>query len=128
MPIDLQEYKELYLQTSAKLLVEIRSDLAAYREDPTVITTLHRNAHSLKSQSLVMGYTQIGLASKILESSFKHVKEGNLTLTHDLQKLIENTLTTIQRSLADTSGDSSEATLAECIKQIEAATEMRLLD
>ncbi len=83
MTIDLHEYKQLYLQTSQELLDSIvigLNDLKNDLNNSASCTEIHRSAHSLKSQSLVMGYIQIGLAGKALEQFFLSAKEKKIVI------------------------------------------------
>ncbi len=130
MAIDLHEYKKLYLQTSQELLKKIQDGVSALKENPTDMNTLsevHRAAHSLKSQSLVMGYTQIGLAGRILEALFLNIKDGKIEQNSELTTLVESALTAISTSLAGIREGHGEKNLSSHISAIENNTEISLL-
>ncbi len=82
MGFDIQEYKKLYISTSRQLINDLSGRLEIYKtsHDREALADCHRFAHSLKSQSLVMGYSQIGLTARNLELLFKKALDGS-TLT-----------------------------------------------
>lgn len=130
MALDLQEYKKLYLHTSQELLTKIQqgvSDLKKNPQNTDTLSEIHRAAHSLKSQSLVMGYTQLGLAGRILEALFLNVKEAKITLTDELMEIVEQSMTAMSASLADIREGHGELNLSSHISAIENNTEIKLL-
>lgn len=130
MAIDLHEYKKLYLQTSQELLSRIQNGVSTLKENPTDMNTLsevHRAAHSLKSQSLVMGYTQLGLAGRILESLFLNIKEGKVNLHTELTPIVEDALKAMSTSLTGIRDGHGEQNLSAHISAIENSTEISLL-
>lgn len=131
MSIDLQEYKKLYLQTSQDLLHDIASCVQSLEEDFSnmiMIDTAHRSAHSFKSQSLVMGYTQTGLAGKILEKLFKNAKEKTIELNDEILTSIRELLNSMQQSLDSIQDNHGEGNLSQAIQKLEANTTIKLLD
>ena len=57
---DQQKYKALYIQTAQEYVDQIRNNLLKLQSEKTnieIIDTLHREYHSLKGQSEMMGYT-----------------------------------------------------------------------
>ncbi len=108
MSVDLNQYRELYLKTSHDLIVEMKSHLEKLQSDigaSQSIEAFHRAAHSLKSQSLVMGYQQIGTVNRQLEALFLLFKQGELSINSeyihmvtDIVDHIENALTLIDKS------------------------------
>jgi len=130
MALDLQEYKKLYLETSQELLTKIQQGVADLRENPQnmdILSEVHRAAHSLKSQSLVMGYTQLGLAGRILEALFLNIKETKITLSDELMEIVEQSLTAMSASLTDIRQGHGEHNLSSYISNIENNTEIKLL-
>lgn len=130
MAIDLHEYKKLYLQTSQELLKTIQNGVATLKNNPqeqSVLADIHRAAHSLKSQSLVMGYTQLGLAGRILEVLFMNVKEQKIVLNEELVRMIDDLLTAMGQSLQDIHDGHRELNVSSYISDIEKNTEIRLL-
>lgn len=131
MPISVHEYKALYLKTSMQCVAAIRASLARYGtaecDVDTHVTECHRMAHSLKSQSLVMGYTQIGLAARMLESLFLHVSRHELHLTDQIVGDIWKMIDGIESAIARISRHEGEGSLAQLTQQLEDHTSIRLL-
>lgn len=86
-------YKDLYITTAREHIADLKKNLRALEKDihdQTAIDEVHRQAHSFKSQNLVMGYTQTGNLSHLIEVLFQNVKENKKALTiKDLQAVTE---------------------------------------
>jgi len=60
--VNLSDYKNIYLQTAKEYINNISlsySKLSKNSQDSEAINTIHISSHSLKSQSQVMGFTNI---------------------------------------------------------------------
>ena len=130
MPVDLNEYKQLYLETASEKLSEMTNFLSAVEQnhDPKAQADFHRLAHSIKSQSLVMGYFQLGLAGKILEALFRAVQKDQIKLDKSIFEIIRLTLDAMGRSLKSIRSQQGELNLSNEIQSLEEHTKMRLLD
>ncbi len=125
MAIDLHEYKKLYLQTSQELLSTIQKGLESLNADPhdkNTLAEVHRAAHSLKSQSLVMGYAQLGLCGRVLEALFLGMKEGSIDPDAELSGILNETLDAMDTSLANVRDGQGELDLSSHISKIENQT------
>ncbi len=98
---DLSQYKQLYIKTAFEYVKALQDNLAAYTTTPSSekIEILHRSAHSLKSQSLVMGYESTGLLCKEIEFIFRKVKDSELILSEQLIHALAETFQKIYDSL-----------------------------
>ena len=76
---DINKYKPLYLSTAKDYLKNMQihiSNLLKNEQKEIAIKQIHIDAHSLKSQSQVMGYNNISKISEIIEHNFnKYEKE-----------------------------------------------------
>ncbi len=117
MAIDLHAYKELYLKTARDLLTR-SEELMKQAPEGVCIEDLHRTFHSLKSQSLVMGYMNMGLASKALEELFKYATSNPACLTTHVLADVTHFLTQIDQALSDIEHDSGEPDLSSGTKKI----------
>lgn len=82
-PVDIQKYKQLYLQTAEQYLQQYTSGLQAVQQnsaDKNAISQMFIAIHSIKSQSLVMGYTEFGNFCKEVEAQLRPIKEGTVQL------------------------------------------------
>lgn len=84
---DQLKYKTLYLQTArqyTKDLLENLTKLEKGQETEDLIDTLHRDSHSLKGQSQMMGYQAIGTVALYMEKIFAAKKEKKLELSPEI--------------------------------------------
>lgn len=84
---DQQKYKALYVQTAQEYIDQIRNNLLKLQSDKTnieIIDTLHREYHSLKGQSEMMGYTNIGSLSALHEELFLSITENKFSVTEEV--------------------------------------------
>ncbi|MEO6509162.1 MAG: Hpt domain-containing protein [Patescibacteria group bacterium] len=108
---DLSEYKELYIRTATELIQNLQQDFGLYMNnsaDDAVIERLHRNFHSLKGQSLVMGYQNTGLQCKKLELIFREIKEKKLAPTDRLKQSIAVSIQNIYDSIESIKNNDKE--------------------
>lgn len=106
--VDLSSYKNLYIQTSRKYLLDMKNALDMLKSDKAkleAINSMYISAHSLKSQSQIMSYATTGALSGTIEFLFRDIHEGKiqitdetvLHLTNALQKLTDS-INTIETS------------------------------
>ena len=77
--INLSDYKNLYLQTAKDYMNNISlacSKLSSNLADNEAINTIHIGSHSLKSQSQVMGFTDIADLCLSLEKTSNDILTG----------------------------------------------------
>jgi len=80
--IDMSSYLPLYKKTATELITVFIENLKKYRSnlnDKNILFELKRGAHSLKSQSLIMGFNNIGDTFKAIEQYFNAINEKNTT-------------------------------------------------
>jgi chemotaxis protein histidine kinase CheA len=121
MVTDLSQYRELYLETARKLLSEMKKSKMEFESNSsptTALDELHRNAHSLKSQSLVMGYPKLGLLNKSLEAVFLGLKEKNIQYNSQIEGIIERALTSIAFSLDHIEKTNDEGDISHQIEEM----------
>lgn len=123
LPSELTQYKPLFLQTALENIRILETNLIALTKNPTdqqAIDTLHICSHSLKGQSLMMRYEQIGNASYAMERLFYLVKHGQHTLTAaDIQTLTA-AVKEMKIALADIAAHDYEKNLAASTASIQA--------
>lgn len=88
---DQTKYKALFLQAAGEYIAELQRNLIEFKqgkETSEIIDTLHRAAHSIKGQSLMMGYTSLGALSLRIEKIFEAKKNKRLVLTKDLVDIL----------------------------------------
>ncbi|HUQ84946.1 MAG TPA: Hpt domain-containing protein [Candidatus Limnocylindrales bacterium] len=121
-PEDIIKYKSLYLQTSWGYLNMLMKNVAFLMNGPQtepIIDGSYLAAHSLKSQSALMGYEQIGKISGIVEQILKLTKEKTLELNQEKLEIILNGLRKVQLSLTQIAENKDEAEMSDEIKNLE---------
>lgn len=121
-PDDIVKYKSLYLQTSWGYLNMLMKNGAFLTKGPqtdTIIDSSYLAAHSLKSQSTLMGYNQIGKLSGVIEQILKAKKEKTGELNNEMLDVILAGLKKIQASLTQIAENGSEVDMNEEIVKLE---------
>jgi chemotaxis protein histidine kinase CheA len=119
---DVVKYKSLYLQTSWGYLNMLQKNVGFLLngvQSENVIESLHLAAHSLKSQSILMGYNQIGQFSGLLEQIFKAAKEKAFVPNNEILELILKGLSNVHLSLSQIAENGTEVDMSETITKIE---------
>ena len=122
MSNDLSQYKNLYLQTARDLLITLKKNkqiIDVKQQDKKALEEIHRAAHSLKSQSLVMGYPKLGLLNKELEVVFYHLKDGSLEYSRSMCEIIDRALTCIAYSLDRIEKNNTEGDITQQIEEVD---------
>lgn len=130
MTINLHEYKKLYIDTASEKLIKITDGLQKLQNsiDHEVISEIHRLSHSFKSQSLIMGYSQLGLAGKMLETIFLSIKENKISINKNLLTIIKQTVIAMQSSLDHIKKHKGEINIMNDIKSLEKNTNYGIFD
>ncbi len=122
---DLNKFQDLFIQTSQEYLDNMKKNLAELMKNPQnkkAIDEVHLDAHSLKSQSIVMGYKSFGKVCNIIENIFRNYKDDKLTLTHEILKYLQNTAEILQKSLDKIKNEKTEIAMTQEIAQLEKVT------
>lgn len=129
MDTDLSSYKELYL-SSARENVEVMkkalSDLPKASISQAAIESLFIKSHSLKGQSMTMGYTGIAKASLAIERFMREVREGKRTITGSEISEISAALLKIEASLTTIATTDKELPLSELITHLERTLQVKI--
>lgn len=121
-PDDVVKYKSLYLQTSWGYLNMLMKNGAFLTKGPQtdgIIDSSYLAAHSLKSQSILMGYNQIGKLSGVIEQILKAKKENTGELNNEMLDVILSGLKKVQESLRQIAENGSEVAMSEEIEKLE---------
>ncbi len=112
--IDLKEYQDLYNTTATEYLQKVKKGMAILKEsiDPETITELYISFHSLKAQSLMMGYAQTGALSHVLEDVFSSLRKEPNPLS-DLFQTLQQSVELLESSLASIKEHHKEQDLSE---------------
>lgn len=109
-PINLGSYKSIYIKTAKEYVDKISASLDELSSDVSnkkALNNLHISSHSLKSQSQVMGLTDIANICLNIEQVSSDALQGNTQLNNetvlDFKKKVEE-LDGILRFAQDDSG------------------------
>lgn len=119
---DIIKYKNLYLQTARNYLQNLQlniSFLLKKEQADTAIKQAHIDAHSLKSQSQMMGYNHIAKVSEIIEYIFNRQEKENAQIRKDVLIQIQADLSRLQDSLAEIEKQGKELDLSVVIDKLE---------
>ena len=85
--VNLSDYKNIYLQTAKEYISNMSKSAVKLTSNPLdkeAINSLHISSHSLKSQSQVMGYSDIANICLNIEKISDNALKGNVQLTDDI--------------------------------------------
>lgn len=119
---DKAKYKALYLQTAREYVHTMQQHIGLLlqkTETNDSIATVHRSAHSLASQSLVMEYTNIGEYARAIEKIFRLEPGEKFTVDRKGLEMIEHDLKKIVLSLDAIENDKPEIDLSADIALLE---------
>lgn len=123
MPVPMQEYQDLYIKTAREKIDAMATCLADINNNarPDALKELHRYVHSLKSQSLVMGYSSIGTLARTLEMGIKHVLDAHSSLTQKELNFLHEMLAAMKTSVQSLAKGAHETNFE---KEIQKAHEL----
>ncbi len=119
---NLAPYKTLYVETAREYLKSIKTalvDLKISPENKELINQVYIGAHSLKSQSVVMGFAHTGFLCHTIEYIFHEVKEGKILISLPLLQLISSAVTKLENGITTIERDDREVNMTENIRDLE---------
>jgi two-component system chemotaxis sensor kinase CheA len=125
---DQLKYKTLYLQTAreyVKILQENLAKLNSGNETADLIDSLHRDSHSLKGQSVMMGYHAIGALALLMENIFRTKKENNLVLTPEIINQLIQSVSEIAVCLDEIEKVNKEIDMFQTIEKLQTMTNIK---
>lgn len=122
----IQKYKGLYLQTARNYVENMQgfiSSLLKGDQSINAIKQVHIDAHSLKSQSQLMGYDNIAKICEIIEYLFNKDENENVHVKHEVLIRIQSDLTRLLDSMNEIEAHDKEIDLTDRISELEKAKE-----
>lgn len=116
MKQSLSSYKNLYIETAKVYLHNLEKDIEILSKDPKdnyALQDTYICAHSLKSQSAVMGFIEVETLSQVIERLFHDIRENKIMLTGELLTLLKHALHGLNRSILHIEKDNTEENLSE---------------
>lgn len=121
---NLSYYKNLYVQTAYGYLEKIKNGISQLFKTPhnkEIVNDTYISIHSLKSQSMAMGYEKTAYLCNVIESIFKEFKEGKKDAESGLLSLIMNSLEKLSTSVNSIKNENVEIDLSEDTKKLSEA-------
>ncbi len=126
MPVsddDKSKFKDLYLQTAKAYIDDIQRNLLILRSDfsnKESIGVVHMAAHSLTSQSILMGFGHVAAYSRLIEMIFRQkINDNNRILDFELVQEIDKGLVELYKSLDAIKDNGVEVDMSPFIKLLE---------
>ncbi|MEK7572221.1 MAG: Hpt domain-containing protein [Patescibacteria group bacterium] len=120
-PEDKMKYKPLYVRTARAYINDMQQQIAILLKEPhntEAIGIIHMAAHSLGSQSLVMGYSSIGELARLIEKIFRAKKDTRETIESEILASINVCVKRMIVSLYEIEKTGEELALTTEIKQL----------
>lgn len=118
---ELAQYKTLYLKTARDYILSLQKSIATLLKDPQnkeAVDQVHIDSHSLKSQSLLMQYNNIGLFCEAVEKACVSVIETNLKFTPEILQIINNGIQKMFDSLREIESHDKDLDLSDEINKL----------
>lgn len=119
---DIQKYKALFLQTARNYLQNMQlniSFLLKGEQQIIAIKQIHIDAHSLKSQSQVMGYINIAKIAEIIEYIFNKEEKESIEMKKEVLIRIQADISRLHDSLTEIEKKDKELDLGDIISELE---------
>lgn len=101
--VDSSDYKSLYMQTAKEYVVSLLAGcnkLINDSQNREAISQIHISSHSLKSQSQVMGFTDIADLSGNIEKISKDILDGVREIDNAFMSLLKHSVDELNLKLA----------------------------
>jgi chemotaxis protein histidine kinase CheA len=121
---DINKYKTLYFQTAREYLENMQLNISHLLKDEqkeAAIKQIHIDAHSLKGQSQVMGYSNISKISETIEYIFNKYEKENNEVKYDTLIKIQKALSALLDSTTQIEKTGKELDLTGIINELEGA-------
>lgn len=119
---DVKKFKSLYIETARNYLQNMQSDISCLlkgQQKSTYVKQIHIDAHSVKSQSQIMGYCEIAKISEIIESLFSKIEKENMEISFPFLIRIQINLTKVLDSISEIESQGNELDLTNTIQELE---------
>lgn len=119
---DVNKFKSLYVETARSYLQNMQSHISYLLNEQQVsssVRQVHLDAHSIKSQSQIMGYVEIAKISEAIESLFNRIEKENLEMGTPFLVRIQINLTKVLDSINEIEKQGKEMDLTAVVKELE---------
>ena len=118
---DQVKYKDLYLQTAKPYIAQLQDAFTQFSQgtyEQEKIEVAHRSAHSLTSQSIMMGYTQIGKLASLLEKIMKAKVDNQLQFTPEIGTALKAAADRLLTAVESIENNTAEVDLTAAVASL----------
>ena len=118
--VDLSKFKTLYNQTALEYVKKLEDTVTLLRTDAAnknAMNEIYIAAHSLKSQSLMMGYLSLAQASLLIERFFHALREGAQPISTEGIDAVSELAQSVRSSLSEIVAGRHEHNLSDAISR-----------
>ncbi len=122
---DLSSFKPLYLKTAREHIQTLKDVFLQLKTLPTDFGLLEKAyiaSHSLRGESMAIGFMSTGSLCLILERIFHNLKEGTLMITPSLQGTLQEAVDKLEESIDCIEKENKEPVLNETLLSLEQAS------
>ncbi len=123
---DKKKYKSLYLESAKPYVDQLQGIAVLNMEDQEMLETLHRAAHSMGSQSLMMEYNSLGNLSRLIERIFKAKIDEGYVITPEVQQVLVKAVKQMQASTAQLETQDDEIDLTAQIEELQSTSTIKV--
>ncbi len=123
---DKLKYKSLYLQSAKPYMEQLQGIGSLNMDDKEMVETIHRAAHSMGSQSLMMEYNSIGQLSRLIERIFKAKIDEGFVITPEIQQALVKAVTQMQTSITQLETQDNEIDLHPQIEELQSISTIKV--
>ena len=128
--VDLASYKNIYIKTAEEYINSLFKSCASLSNnllDKKALESLHISSHSLKSQSQMMGLTNMANLCAIIEKISKAALEGRNKINNDLIAVLKESVEALGLCLSQIEKENKENDLEPIIKKLEQYNTVRVI-
>lgn len=114
--IDLSNYKDLYVKSAREYIEAMHASMVLMQVDnsnPEATEILFRSAHSLKTQSTIMGFKNTASLNEFIEHTMRNVKEGKQEYNEKVAGEVQTAVEKIEKSIDSIETLNKELALQE---------------
>lgn len=116
---DQKKYRKLYVQTAKPYIKDLQKIATIQDDDKEGNEVIHRAAHSLGSQSLMMEFNSLGSLSRHIEKIFKMTMDGEYSINAETKAMLLYAVARIKDSVAEIEDGDSELDLSSDIESLQ---------
>lgn len=114
----------MYIQTAKPYIADLQKIATVANDDKDSIEVIHRAAHSLGSQSLMMEFSSLGSLSRHIEKVFQMVMDGECIIDAETKEVLIKAVNRMQESVNALEKGDAELDLSSDIKALQTVSKI----